>query len=285
MDDFPRQDRAGGRAGAARRDREDAAKGVDIARPVAVKSAEMDQRTVEPHHGAIGGTADPHRVGGDRVERRLHVGRRARYDAQDLRRSGLLFERLARFVEEPRIFQGDHRLRREIFQELDLLLGKRPHLLPVGEDRTDQRPVLAQRHHQQRADAGELHGRSRYRVVRHSRRELHQIGDMRKALPGHQPSQSAVASGSPWPAHDFRERLRRAVHGTGAKLLPVADQEAPECGAANAVRLFEDRLEDRLWIARGAVDDLQDLGDGPPLSTLRLKLLGERLEPGFDIGG
>ena len=245
----------------------------------------MDQRAVEPQHGAIGGIADPSRVGGDRVERRLHVGRRAGDDAQDFRRSGLPFQRLARFVEEPRIFQGDHRLRREIFQELDLLLGERRHFLPVGEDRADERPVLAQRHHQQRADAGELHGRSRYRVAGHSRRELRRIGDLRTALPGDQPFESAVPFGSPRPAHDFRECLRRAVQGTGAKLLPVADQEARECGAADAVHLFEDRFEDRLWIARGAVDDLQDLGDGPPLSALRLKLLGERLEPGFDSGG
>jgi hypothetical protein len=75
------------------------------------------------------------------------------------------------------------------------------------------------------------------------------------------------------------------VESNGQKLLSGADQEAAEGGAADAVCLLQDRFEDRLRVARRAVDDFQDLGERPLLSALGFELLGKRLEPRFEIGG
>jgi hypothetical protein len=55
-----------------------------------------------------------------------------------LRGGGLLIQRLARLGDEPRIFHRNHGLRREVPQQRDLLVGERPHLLPISGDRSEQ---------------------------------------------------------------------------------------------------------------------------------------------------
>ena len=44
---------------------------------------------------------------------------------------GLLLQGLARLGDEPRVLHRDHRLRREVLQQRDLLVGERPHFLAV----------------------------------------------------------------------------------------------------------------------------------------------------------
>ena len=44
---------------------------------------------------------------------------------------GLLLQRLARLGDQPRVLHRDDRLRREILQQRDLLVGERPHLLAI----------------------------------------------------------------------------------------------------------------------------------------------------------
>ena len=89
---------------------------------------------------------------------------------------------LAQFGEQPRILHRDHRLRREVLQQRDLLVGERPHLLAIERDDAEHAIVLAQRHHQARC------GRRRDRPARavagrRSDRLLgRQIGDMDDAL-------------------------------------------------------------------------------------------------------
>ena len=41
-------------------------------------------------------------------------------------------------VEQPRVLDGDHRLRGEVLHQLDLLVGERPHLVAVDDDDADQ---------------------------------------------------------------------------------------------------------------------------------------------------
>src|SRR6202022_4442916 len=55
------------------------------------------------------------------------------------------------FTEQPRILHRDHRLRREVLQQCDLLVGERPHLLPEGCNSTEQFVVFAQRYDDYRA--------------------------------------------------------------------------------------------------------------------------------------
>src|ERR1700751_5586453 len=62
-------------------------------------------------------------------ENRLKVIRRARYDAQHVGRRRLLLQRLAKFGEQPRILEGDHRLIGKGLHQLDLLGAERAHRL------------------------------------------------------------------------------------------------------------------------------------------------------------
>ena len=57
-----------------------------------------------------------------RVEDRCEIAGGRVDDLQHLGRRGLLFQRLPRLGDEPRILQRDHRLRREIFEKRNLLL-------------------------------------------------------------------------------------------------------------------------------------------------------------------
>ena len=49
-------------------------------------------------------------------------------------------------VEQPRVLDGDDGLRGEVRDQLDLLVGERPHFLPVNSDGADQFIVLKHRH-------------------------------------------------------------------------------------------------------------------------------------------
>jgi hypothetical protein len=51
----------------------------------------------------------------------------------------------AQFAQEPRIFHCDDRLRREVLQQCDLLVGERADFLTIGADSTNQTTILAQR--------------------------------------------------------------------------------------------------------------------------------------------
>ena len=54
--------------------------------------------------------------------------------------------RFAQLVEQPRVLDGDDRLGGEVLDQLDLLVGERPHLLAVDDDRADQLVFLEHRH-------------------------------------------------------------------------------------------------------------------------------------------
>ena len=65
-------------------------------------------------------------------------------------------KRLARLGQQPRVLHRDHRLRREVLQQRDLLVGERPDLLAIDGDDAEQGIVFAQRHDEQGARAAEL---------------------------------------------------------------------------------------------------------------------------------
>ena len=81
-----------------------------------------------------------------RIEHRREVAGRGIDDLQHLGGRGLLLQRLARLGDEPRVLHRDDRLRREILQQRDLLVGERPDLLAIDCDHAEQVTVLAQRH-------------------------------------------------------------------------------------------------------------------------------------------
>ena len=83
-----------------------------------------------------------------RVEHRREIAGRGVDDLQYLGGRGLLLQRLARLGDQPRVLHRDDRLRGEVLQQRDLLVGKRPHLPAVDDDRAEQACVLAQRNDQ-----------------------------------------------------------------------------------------------------------------------------------------
>ena len=68
-----------------------------------------------------------------RVEHRLQIEGRAADDLEHVGGGGLLLQRLAQLVEQPRVLDGDDGLGGEVRDQLDLLVGERPHLLAVDE--------------------------------------------------------------------------------------------------------------------------------------------------------
>src|SRR5712691_13294506 len=72
----------------------------------------------------------------DRVEYWSEIARRGVDNPQHLGGGGLLLQRLARLINETCVLHRDHRLRREVFEQRDLLVGEWPHLLSLGADLT-----------------------------------------------------------------------------------------------------------------------------------------------------
>ena len=95
----------------------------------------------------------PHGIFNHRVEHRSKVAGRGVDDLQYLGGRGLLLQCLARLGQEPRVLHRDDRLRREILQQRDLLVGERPHFLAKGGNRSEYSPVLEQRHGDHRVRA------------------------------------------------------------------------------------------------------------------------------------
>ena len=58
--------------------------------------------------------------------------------------------------DQPRVLHRDHRLRGEVLQQRDLLVGERTHLLAVRGDEAEHDAVLAQRHHEKGAQTGQF---------------------------------------------------------------------------------------------------------------------------------
>ena len=119
----------------------------------AVDSGELEPLAVEGAHQRLVGGAQAHCPLDHRIEHRREVAGRGVDNLQDLGSRGLLFQGLACLGQEARVFHRDDRLRREILQQRDLLVGKRPDLLAIAGDCAEQPAVLAQRQHEVGAHA------------------------------------------------------------------------------------------------------------------------------------
>jgi len=151
---------------------------------------EMDQRAVEAEYHAGRRTREGRGVGGDRVEGRLHVGRRAGDDAQDLCRRRLLLQGFARLGDEPGIVHRDDRLRRKVLQQRDLIIGERADLLTVYGENAEHRVIFPQRHPNRSSCATEIDKRAALRVANPVSLAICNIGDVYAGLASGGPSKS-----------------------------------------------------------------------------------------------
>jgi hypothetical protein len=85
--------------------------------------------------------AEARRLIEHRVEHRSQVAGGAVDDLQHLGGRGLLLQRLARLGDQPRVLDRDHRLRCEVFEQRDFLIGIRPDLSSLCADIPEERTL------------------------------------------------------------------------------------------------------------------------------------------------
>ena len=208
-----------------------------------------------------------------RVEDRREIAGRGIDDLQHLGGRGLLLQRLARLGQEPRILHRNDRLRGEILQQRDLLVGERPHLPARREMMTKQPAVLAQRHRQHGADTADLgYAPEAWSVARWST----QASAMwTNAFAVNQRSRDRMV----WPCERPGAAPRPIVRGSRGrdqrKQFAVVRSQGAVVGIAERMRLIENRVEHRREVAGRGIDDLQDLG-GRGLLLQCLARLGQK---------
>jgi hypothetical protein len=129
-----------------------------------------------------------------RVENLLEVDRRAADDLEHVRRRGLLLQRFALLGHEPGILDGDHRLRREVLEQPDLLVRERLHFLTVNDEIAEKHFILAQRHGEQSAAAAFLDKIAADRVASPVGLVVGNIRNMHNRLAAQQTGMRVVAS-------------------------------------------------------------------------------------------
>src|SRR5215467_5373446 len=91
------------------------------------------------------------------------------------------------------------------------------------------------------------------------------------------------AAGREWAEGFFEKLLRETMQCHRAEVLTIVECQAADCDAAEAARLFQDRVVHWREIARRRIDDLQHLG-GRGLTLERFAGLGQksRVLDGYD---
>ena len=192
-----------------------------------------------------------------RIEYRGEIAGRGVDDLQYFGGRGLLLQCLARLGDQPRILHRDDRLRREILQQRDLLVGERPHFpaidgmtpssassLRSGTISSVRTPPIADR----------AAGSSGFSVE--ARRMTRRCGQRARR-----------ARLRRWMPVAVRTPCRVLVERLLARRASRRDENARrhrstgrQSGIAEAVRLFQHRVEHRREVAGRGIDDLQYLG-------------------------
>ena len=195
------------------------------------------------------GLADARRIFQHRLEHGLQLASRTADDPEDVGGSGLLLQRFAQLVEQPRVLDGDDGLVGEVADQLDLLVGERPHLLSIDADRADQLILLEHRHVSRvRAPPSSAIATPRVSLslrllgcssmctvfVRHATRATPSVlGGLKR-------------TGRSW--YLGEEQAALPTIATSENLAIVAEQNA-ELGLADAGRVRQHGLKDRLQLA------------------------------------
>jgi hypothetical protein len=197
-------------------------------------------------------------------------------DTQHLGGRRLLLQRLARLGDQPRVLDRDDRLRREVLQQCDLLVAKRPHVLAVNADEAANGVVMQQGHHHCGADAAEINQRPAVRFAILVRRLRLHIRDMENARARKKPSwQGLRPEIGRVVATILDESGRHSPRRRRAEPPVGVHGELAERRVAYSHSLFEHRIEDRREVAGRGIDDPKHLG-GRNLLLQRLARLGDQ---------
>src|SRR5215471_7411282 len=169
---------------------------------------------------------------------------------------GLLLQRLAQFVEQARVLDGDDRLGGEVRNELDLLVRKWPDFGAVDDEGTNQLVLPPHGHADERASASVLGRRPRvafYRCVG----TLDELLCLQKAIEGSsgnrqkRPALPEVLGICRW----YAQRSRHVE-------CAVITIEHTKLGLADRDGMFQHRLKHRLQLSRRTRNDTQHFGGG-----------------------
>ena len=230
-----------------------------------------------PGDGALVGLAKPRRRfnQGSQDCSKIKCG-----TADDLEHVGgrsLLLQRFAQilgarlhFVEQPRIFDGDHRLIGEGGYKLDLFLGKGLRQYLVDEDDADDRPVAQERDAKCGSIAADLLNLTPgiFRVRQH-------VGDVHHPTLKRASSRDAAAfEGNVMSLQIVPEPRVRfggvTEAGRKAKKVALALEQPCMIGVTEPCRGFDQCIEHRLQIERRTADDLEHIcGRGLLLQKFR----------------
>ena len=78
-----------------------------------------------------------------RIQDGLQVERRTTDDLEHIGSRRLLLQRFAQFAKQPRVLDRDDSLSGEVFNQLDLVVGERTHILAIDIDHAKQRLPFA----------------------------------------------------------------------------------------------------------------------------------------------
>src|SRR5262249_33680554 len=158
------------------------------------------------------------------VEHGLQIEGRAADYFKHVGGGGLLLQRFAQLVEQPRVLDGDDCLGRKILYQRDLFVSERTELLAIEHDCADQLVVLEHRYAYHRSRAAHLHQLDGLRVAFKIDLLSLEIGNMDDRLGGSEAGERErrVADHA-----DLRllpptlGESRLAVHGDGAEAVPL----------------------------------------------------------------
>ncbi len=195
------------------------------------------------------------------VEYCRQVESRAANHLEHVGGGGLLLQRFAQLAEQPRIFDGDNGLCGEVRYQRDLLVRERPDFLVEDSDGTDQLIIFEHRYGQHRPISGEVDSSADKRMALDVGRYGLDVGDLDDLFRDGDATQRCIRRRS-------QQRFARAcldvggrsiVAGGHAEALRLAKVQIAELGPAEANRVRQHRLKDRLKLSGRARNDAQHL--------------------------
>ena len=200
---------------------------------------------------------------GQRFEHGLQIEGRAADDLEHVGGGGLLLQQFTQFTEQPRVLDGDDGLGGEVRHQLDLLVGERPYLLAENVDGADQLVVLEHWNGEYAAIAAKFDRvEDEWMTVDVGLRCL-DVGDVSDLFGDRDTAKRYVRR---WPDWPVRKRLdisgRPIVVGNRPESVAVAEEQGAELGPADAHRIFQHGLKNRLKLAGRARDHSQHLRRG-----------------------
>ena len=177
----------------------------------------------------------------------------------------------AQLAEQAGVLDRDHGLGGEALHQLDLLVGERPHLLPVDADDADQPALLEHRHEQERPRPAYVGDGDQRGIPVDIGLLGADVGNVLH-LPGcGQPAERIGRAGSNDPLLPAqRDPFGQAVHQPDREGLAVIEQKISESRSADPHGIAKHCFEHRLERAGRARDDAEHLrGRGLLLQRLR----------------